>query len=179
MKKTMVFVDISTNRIQHEFFIYLFCGTIIETPEIFVFFYISKMSFRLDRTNLTIQDSFLALNICMGFLLQFFPLLIYLHDFIFIRIFFWIIFIQTFGFVFTAATICTSIYLQRLRITILLFFFCADMSQFPSIMTDIIKFIFVYLRSHVIILADVFCIGTRFSLFMILQFYVACDFILF
>ena len=42
---------------------------------------------------------------------------------------------------FTAITVGTSIYLKCLTIIILLSAFCADMPQFPSIMTDVIMFI--------------------------------------
>ena len=51
MKKTMVFIYISSNRIQHEFFIYFFCCPVIETSKTVIFFDISKMSFCLNRTD--------------------------------------------------------------------------------------------------------------------------------
>jgi len=44
MEKTVVFIDISSYRIQHEFFIHFFFCPVIETPEFVVFFDITKMS---------------------------------------------------------------------------------------------------------------------------------------
>ena len=37
----------------------------IEPPKVIIFFDVSKMPFCLNRTDLTIQDSFFTLNICM------------------------------------------------------------------------------------------------------------------
>ena len=88
MKKTVVFIYISSNRIQHKFFIYFFCCPVIETAKTIIFFDIPKMSFCLNGTDLPVQNSFLTLDVCMGFFFQSFPLFVDLHDFIFLCIFF-------------------------------------------------------------------------------------------
>ncbi len=44
----MVFIDVSSYCIQHELFIYFFCTSVIETPEVFIFLDISKVTFRLN-----------------------------------------------------------------------------------------------------------------------------------
>ena len=53
MEKTVVFIDIPTDRIQHEFFIYFFRRTVVKATEVFILLDITKMPFRLDGTNLT------------------------------------------------------------------------------------------------------------------------------
>ena len=70
---------------------------------------------------------------------------------------------------FTAATVCTSIHLKGLCITILFFGLCADMMQFSSVTANIIQFILKHLCFHVVMLSNLFCISTCFPLFMILQ----------
>ena len=62
----MIFVDIPTDRIQHKFFVYFIGRAVIESSEIIIFLDISKMSFRLNGTDLAVQDTFFALNICVG-----------------------------------------------------------------------------------------------------------------
>ena len=69
----------------------------------------------------------------------------------------------------TSTTVCTPINLKSLCITVLFFGLCSDMVQFPSIMTDIIQFIFEHLRFHVVILSNIFFVSTCFPLFIILQ----------
>ena len=56
----MIFIYISSNCKQHKLFICFILGTIIKTPEIFVFFDISKMPFCLNGTNLTVTNSSLS-----------------------------------------------------------------------------------------------------------------------
>ncbi len=48
MYKPMVLHNIPADCIQHKLFIYFFLQTVVEPPEVLVFFYIPKMSFRLD-----------------------------------------------------------------------------------------------------------------------------------
>ena len=67
----MIFIYISSNSIQHEFFIYLICRTVIKTPEVLIFLDISKMSFHLNGTCLAFQDSLFSLDISMGSFFQF------------------------------------------------------------------------------------------------------------
>ena len=93
MQKTMIFIYVSSNRIQHELFVDFLCRAMIKSAEVFIFFDIPKVSLRLNGTNLTIKNSFLTFYICMGFFLQFLPQPIYLHDFIFISVRFIIVFI--------------------------------------------------------------------------------------
>ena len=62
-EKTMVFIDVPANGIQHEFFIYLSRRTMMEAAEVIVFLDISKMSFCLNGADLTIQDSFFTLDV--------------------------------------------------------------------------------------------------------------------
>ena len=69
VQKTVVFVDIPANCIQHKFLVYFFCRTVIKPPEFFVFFYVPKVAFCLYGPVLAVQDSFFALNIGVGFLL--------------------------------------------------------------------------------------------------------------
>ena len=168
MKKTMIFVYISSNRIQHEFFIYFFDYSVMKPSKTIVFFDIPKMSFCLNKMNLSVQNPLFTLYVCMGFFFQSFPLFIDLHDFIFLDIFFNIIFIETFCFMFTTATFGTSIHLKRLCVTNLFLGFCSDIVKFSSIMTDIIKFILEHLRFHVVIFSNIFFISLCFSFFMIL-----------
>ena len=47
MQKTVIFIYISANRIQHKFLVYFFCRSIIKTAKFFVFFYVSKVPFCL------------------------------------------------------------------------------------------------------------------------------------
>ena len=67
MKKTMVFIYISSNRIQHKFFIYFFGCPVIETAKTAIFFDISKMFFCLNGTDLAVQNPLLTLDVCVGF----------------------------------------------------------------------------------------------------------------
>ena len=134
------------------------------------------MSFCLNGTDLPVQNPLLTLDVCMGFFFQSFPLSVNFHDLIFLCIFLSIIFIETFCFMFTATTICASIHLKCLCITSLFFFLSPDMMKLPSIMTDVIKFILKYLRFHVVILSNIFCVRTCFPFFMILQFDITGDF---
>ena len=127
--KTMIFIYISSNSIQHEFFIYLICRTVIKTPEVLIFLDISKMSFRLNGTCLAFQDPAFTLDIGMRSFFQFLPLFIDLHDFVLFGIFFRIILIQTTRFMFTSAAVCTTIYLKGLCISILLFALYPEMPQ--------------------------------------------------
>ena len=110
----MIFIYISSNSIQHEFFIYLICRTVIKTPEVLIFLYISKMSFRLNGTCLAFQDPAFTLDIGMRSFFQFLPLFIDLHDFVLFGIFLRIILMQTARFMFTSAAVCTTIYLKGL-----------------------------------------------------------------
>ena len=138
----MIFHDIPANRIQQEFFIHFLLWSIVNTPEIFVLLDIPEVSFRLDRSCLPFQDPFFALYIRIGLLPQFFPSFIDLHDLILVRIFFSFVFIETSGFVFTAAAVCAPVYFHCLGVAILLFALCPDMPQFPSVMADVIMLIF-------------------------------------
>lgn len=138
----MIFIYISSNSIQHEFFIYLICRTVIKTPEVLIFLYISKMSFRLNGTCLAFQDPAFTLDIGMRSFFQFLPLFIDLHDFVLFGIFLRIILMQTARFMFTSAAVCTTIYLKGLCISILFFALCPEMPQFTSVMADIELFIF-------------------------------------
>ena len=83
----MIFIYISSNSIQHEFFIYLICRAVIKTPEVLVFLDVSKMSLCLNGTCLAFQDSAFALDIGMGSFFQFLPLFIDLYDFVLFGIF--------------------------------------------------------------------------------------------
>ena len=75
----------------------------------------------------------------------------------------------------TAAAVFTAIYLYRLRIAVLLFAFCPDMVQFPSIMADIIMLIFKDGVCHVVILPNVFFVCPCLPLLMILKLDIAPD----
>ena len=66
VKKTMIFIYISADCIQHEFFIY-FCAAVIEPPKTVVLLNIPKVPFGLDGTDLTFQNSLLALDVGIGF----------------------------------------------------------------------------------------------------------------
>ena len=79
---------------------------------------------------------------------------------------------------FTAAAVCTSIYLKGLGITLLLLCFCADMMQLPSVMADVKMFILKDLVCHAVIFTDIFCLSTCFAFFVILQLYITGYFIL-
>ena len=83
----------------------------MEPPEVLVFFYVPKVSFRLDRARLAFQNTLLTLNVRMGFFLQLVLSFIDLHDLIAVWILFGIVLIKTPGLVLTAAAVHTSIYL--------------------------------------------------------------------
>lgn len=93
VQKSVVFIDIPPDCIQHKFLVYLFCRTVMKPAKFIVFFYVPKVAFCLYRADLAVQDPFFALNVGMGFFLQFLPALIDFHDLIFPCIFFGIIFI--------------------------------------------------------------------------------------
>lgn len=169
MEKTLVFIYISSDRIQHEFFIHFFLRPIIKSPEFFIFLDIAKMSLCLDGTDLTFQYPFLALDIGIGSLLKLLPLFVDLHDLIFFGILFFIIPVQAPGFMLTSAAVCASVDFKSLRISFLLFRFRAQMSQLPSFMADVIMFVLKDFGSHVVILSDIFLIRTGLSLLMILE----------
>ena len=80
---------------------------------------------------------------------------------------------------FTTAAVCTSIDFPCLGISIPFPGFRTDMAQLPSVMTEVVMLIFKDLRCHIVILADILFIGTGFSLFMILKFDIAGNFVLF
>ena len=80
---------------------------------------------------------------------------------------------------FTATTVSAPIDFKRLYISVMLFCFCPDMMQSPSIMTDIIMLIFKYHAFHVVILSDVLLISLRLSFLMILKLDVTGDPVLF
>ena len=71
VQKTVVFIYVPANCIQHEFLVHLFRGTVIEPPKFFVFLYVPEMSLRLYGADLAVQYPFLALYVGMGFLPQF------------------------------------------------------------------------------------------------------------
>ena len=152
----MIFIYISSNSIQHEFFIYLICRTVIKTVEVLIFLDISKMSFRLYGMCLAFQDPAFTLDIGMRSFFQFLPLFIDLHDFVLFGIFLRIILIQTAHFVLTTTTVCTAINHKDLCISILLFALCPEMPQFTSVMADIELFIFKDPCPHVVIFTDIF-----------------------
>lgn len=154
----MIFIYISSNSIQHEFFIYLICRTVIKTPEVLIFLYISKMSFRLNGMCLAFQDPAFTLDIGMRSFFQFLPLFIDLHDFVLFGIFLRIILIQTARFMFTSAALQSAQpYTSKVCVyPILLFVLCPEMPQFTSVMADIELFIFKDPCPHVVIFTDIF-----------------------
>lgn len=70
---------------------------------------------------------------------------------------------------FTATAVRAPIYLEGLFIPFLLPRFRTDVVQLPPVMADIIMSVFVDLSRHVVIFADVFCVGPGFPLFMVLE----------
>lgn len=76
---------------------------IVEPPKVFVFLYVSEVSFCLDGAHLPFQDTHFTLDVC-------------------------IVLIKTLGFAPTAAAIRTSIYFKRLSISILFSAFCPDVA---------------------------------------------------
>ena len=75
----------------------------------------------------------------------------------------------------TAAAVRTAIDLHRLGITVHLFAFRLDMAQLPPVMADVIMLILKDSVGHVVILSDIFPVGTGFPLFMVLQLDEASD----
>lgn len=128
MKEPVIFIDIPANRVQHKLFIYFFAGTIIKTPEPFVFLDVSKVPLCLDRSDLALQDSFLALDV-------------------------------------------------RLGVSVLLFAFRPDMTQFSSIMADVIMLILKDGICHVGILPDVLFVYPCLPLLMVLKSDITLDLI--
>ena len=179
MKESMIFVYISANCIQHEFFIHFFFLAVVELSELFVFFYIPKMSFCLDRPGLTVDDPFSALDIYMRFCLQFLPSFIDLHYFVFVLVLIRIVFIKTFFFVFTSSAVCTSVYLKCLAVSLLLSLFCPDMMKLSSVVADILLLSLGLFTDHVVMLTDIFTVCFCLPFFVILQFDIAGDSFLF
>ena len=58
----------------------------------------------------------------------------------------------------TAAAVRTAVYFHCLSIAVLLFAFCPDMAQFPSVMADVIMLILEDSVRHVVILPDIFLV---------------------
>lgn len=79
----------------------------------------------------------------------------------------------------TAAAVGTAIDLHRLGVAVLLFAFCPDMAQIPSIMADIIMLILKDGVGHVVILPNVFFVCPCLPLLMVLELDIAVDLILF
>ena len=79
----------------------------------------------------------------------------------------------------TAAAVCTAIDLHRLGVAILLFAFRPDVAQLPSVMADVIVFIFKNGVCHVVILSDVFFVCPCLPLLMVLKLDETADSILF
>ena len=90
MQKTVVFIDVPPDCVQHKLLIYFFRRTIVEPAEVFVLLDISKVAFSLNGSDLSVQDSFFTLDIPIGFFLQFFPPFIDLHHFLSVWFFFFI-----------------------------------------------------------------------------------------
>ena len=152
----MIFIYISSNSIQHEFFIYLICRTVIKTPEVLIFLYISKMSFRLNGMCLAFQDPAFTLDIGMRSFFQFLPLFIDLHDFVFSASF-------SASYLYRQRALCShplqsaQPYTSKVCVyPILLFALCPEMPQFTSVMADIELFIFKDPCPHVVIFTDIF-----------------------
>lgn len=88
MQGSAVFQDIAADCVQHKLFIHFFSCAIVKTPEAFILFAISKVSFCLDRPDLTFQNPFLTLNIRIGLFLQCFPPFVVLFITLFLSGFF-------------------------------------------------------------------------------------------
>ena len=58
MQKTVVFIDVPPDCVQHKLLIYFFRRTIVEPAEVFVLLDISKVAFSLNGSDLSVQDSF-------------------------------------------------------------------------------------------------------------------------
>ena len=82
---------------------------------------VPEMPFCLDGMCLAFQNTFLTLDICVGFFPQLFPPFVALHHFIPVRILCGVVFIKTFGFMPTAAAVCAAIYFYRLDAAVLFF----------------------------------------------------------
>ena len=75
----MVFIQIPAYDKQQKFLIRLLSGAVMKSSEFLVFLDISKVSLRLDGTDLTVKNTLLALYVCITFFFKFFPALINLH----------------------------------------------------------------------------------------------------
>ena len=69
VQKTVVFIYIPANRIQHKFLVYFFCRPVIKPAEFFVLFYVPKVAFCLYGSDLAVQYPFFTLYIGVGFFL--------------------------------------------------------------------------------------------------------------
>src|SRR5699024_3710689 len=99
--------------------------------------------------------------------------------FITVRILFCIVSVKTFGFMLTVAAVRTAVYFHCLGVAVLLFAFCPDMAQFPSVMADVIMLILEDSVRHVVILPDIFFVCPCLPLLMVLEFDEAFDPLLF
>lgn len=100
MEKSVVFIDVPANCVQHKFLVHLLCRTVIEPAEFFVFLYVPKVPF------LAFVD---------------------FHDLVFICIFSRMIFVQAFCLVRASAAVCTPVHFKCLCISVLFFCLCPDM----------------------------------------------------
>ena len=127
----MIFIYISSNSIQHEFFIYLICRTVIKTSEVLIFLYISKMSFRLNGTCLAFSGFPVRSGYWHGIFLSV-PPIVHWSSWLcsFSASFSASYLYRQRALCFTSAAVCTTIYLKGLCISILLFALCPEMPQF-------------------------------------------------
>ncbi len=79
----------------------------------------------------------------------------------------------------TAAAVHTTIYLNGLGVSILLFALRPDVTQLPSVMADVIMLVLEDGVCHVVILSDIFPVCTGFSLLMVLKLDIAPNPVLF
>ena len=79
----------------------------------------------------------------------------------------------------TSAAVCASIYLYGLFIAVLVSLFRPDVEQLSPIMAHIVRLVLEHLSLHVVVLPDVFLIGTGLPLLMVLELDVASNAFLF
>lgn len=79
VEEPVVLVQVPAHGVKQELLVHFFLGTVVEPAEVLVLFDVSEMPFCLDGPDLAVQDSFFALDVCMGLLLQVLPTFIDLH----------------------------------------------------------------------------------------------------
>src|SRR3712207_4697175 len=127
------------------------------------------MAFRLDRSDLTVIDAVLTLDVPVALCFQLLPGLIDLHHLVFVSIPTGIIFIQASSFMRASAAVRTSVHFHGLCITVPFMSLCPDMPEAAAVMAAVVNPLIICAFLHVVMPADVVFICACFHLLVFLQ----------